>query len=104
MLLWHHGVISFSAIDLLFVRINWRVTNLYKSLRMEIKKHCEYEGAFQRSAWAVYNGNWYNSEGESVRSNIDVRFLEKVDGEWKIAYLSLVNTTSYDDEVDEGED
>ena len=32
------------------------------------------------------------------------RFLEKVDGEWKIVYLSTVNTTSYNEEIGEGEE
>ena len=39
-----------------------------------------------------------------VELNIDVRFLEKINGEWKIVYLSTVNTTSYDEEVEESEE
>ena len=56
--------------------------------------------------WIIYyhhNENWYDREGVLVEHNIDVRFLEKVDGEWKIVYLSTVNTTSYDEDVEEGE-
>ena len=58
---------------------------------------------YPESAWAVYDAYWYNNEGDTVRWNIDVRFLEKVDGEWKIVYLSLVNASSYEEEVEEGE-
>ena len=61
---------------------------------------------YPESAWAVYNENWYDSEGESLGMAIEARFLEKVNGEWKIVYLSLVNTASYNEEVvreEEGE-
>jgi hypothetical protein len=58
---------------------------------------------YPESAWAVYDENWYDREGVLVEYNIDVRFLEKVKGEWKIVYLSTINTTSYDEEVEEGE-
>ena len=51
---------------------------------------------YEKSAWAVYDENVYNSEGEFIRKVINVRFLEKIDNEWKIAYLSDVNTTSYE--------
>ena len=59
---------------------------------------------YPESAWAVYDENWYDRQGALVELNIDVRFLEKVNGEWKIVYLSTVNTTSYEDEVDDDED
>jgi len=51
---------------------------------------------YDKSAWAVYAENVYNSEGEFIRKVINVRFLEKIDNEWKIVYLSDVNTTSYE--------
>jgi hypothetical protein len=59
---------------------------------------------YPESAWAVYDENWYSREGELVEYNIDVRFLEKVKGEWKIVYLSTINTTSYGEEVEEDEE
>jgi len=52
----------------------------------------------------VYDEIVSNSEGELIRKNISVRFLEKVDGEWKIVYLSYVNTTSYEEEAEEPEE
>lgn len=58
---------------------------------------------YKESAWAIYDQVMYNSEGEVTWENIGVRFLEKVDGEWKIVYLSFVNTTSYEEEIEEGE-
>ena len=67
------------------------VTNKFKNTNYKIKVYSE-------SAWAVYDENWYDSEGESLGMNINVRFLEKTDGEWKIVYLSQVTTTSYEEE------
>ena len=59
---------------------------------------------YKESAWAVYNLIVHNSEGEFLFKNIAIRFLEKVDGEWKIVFVSWVNTTSYEEEVEEGEE
>ena len=53
---------------------------------------------YEKSAWAVYDENVYDSEGEFIRKVINVRVLEKIDNEWKIVYLSDVNTTSYETE------
>lgn len=65
------------------------VTDKFKNSDYKIKVYAE-------SAWAVYDENVYNSEGEFIRKVINVRFLEKVEDEWKIVYLSDVNTTSYE--------
>ena len=51
---------------------------------------------YKESAWAVYDEIQHNSEGEFLGKNNSVRILEKVDGEWKIVYLSFVISTSYD--------
>lgn len=51
---------------------------------------------YKESAWAVYDETSHNSEGEFLGKNTSVRILEKVDGEWKIVYLSFVISTSYD--------
>jgi len=60
---------------------------------------------YQESAWAAYEENWYDNQGEYLGMSINVRFLEKVDEKWKIAYISVVGTTSYeDDEENEDED
>ncbi len=59
---------------------------------------------YKESAWAVFDQVEHNSEDEFLRKYIRAMFLEKVDGEWKIAYLSHVITSSYDEEVEEGEE
>ena len=55
---------------------------------------------YENSAWAIHDESWIDPEGNEFMKNVGVRFLEKVNGEWKIVYVSLVNTTSYK-EIDE---
>jgi hypothetical protein len=59
---------------------------------------------YPKSAWAVYDQNLYDSEGNFLNMSIQARFLEKVEGEWKIVYLSSVGVTSYEQEEDEEEE
>ena len=59
---------------------------------------------YGESAWAVFDNDLYNSEGELTNKSIHVEFLEKVDGEWKIVYLSIINISSYEEETEEGEE
>ena len=49
---------------------------------------------YKESAWAIFN----NEEG-----NIGVRFLEKVNGEWKIVFLSAIMASTYEEEIGEVE-
>jgi len=58
---------------------------------------------YTESAWAIYDQIKYDNEGEFINKNLQVRFLEKKDGEWKIVYLSVVFTTSYEENIEEGE-
>lgn len=58
---------------------------------------------YKESAWTINDETVYNSEGEISTKMIGVRFLEKVNGEWKIAYLGVVNTTSYEEDDTEVE-
>ncbi len=64
-------------------------TDKFKNLNYKIK-------VYEKSAWAVYDEMLYSSTGEFIEKVINARFLEKMDGEWKIVYLSHVNTTSYE--------
>ncbi len=65
------------------------VTNYEKKYNYKIK-------VYHGSAWAEYENDAYNSDGELQNKSIHVQFLEKVDGQWKIDYMSIVNTTSFD--------
>ena len=51
---------------------------------------------YDGSAWAVYDENYFNAKGEPTKKVINVRFLEKNNGVWKIVYLSDVDVTSYE--------
>ena len=64
-------------------------TDKFKNSNYKIK-------VYEKSAWVVYDEMLYSSTGEFIEKVINVRFLEKVDREWKIVYLSHVNTTSYE--------
>jgi len=86
--------------------IGWEETNrIYEGIYERNPKPSAYKiqntnfkiKAYKESAWAVYDQIIRNSQGELLRKYICVRFLEKVDGEWKITYLSYVNTSSYDE-------
>ena len=68
-------------------------TNTWKFTNYKIEVYIE-------SAWAVYDAIWHNAEGEFLSDHKCVRFLKKVDGEWKIVYLSWIDTSSYLSGVD----
>ncbi len=61
---------------------------------------------YQGSAWAVFN-TVYKWEVDSVTNEwkaIETRFLEKVNGEWKITYVGNVGTTGYEEKAAEGKE
>ncbi len=59
---------------------------------------------FGNAAWAVCDEKFVNIEtGKDLGNLIEARVLEKVNGEWKMVFLSYVNVTSYEEEVEEGE-
>jgi len=52
------------------------------------------------AAYVICNETWTYTRPDDVieiRSR-QVRFMEKVDGEWKIAFLSFIGTSGYDEE------
>ena len=70
-------------------------TEVKSNFKIKVYKDC---------AWAVFDIEVYNSEGEFTGKSIGVNFLEKVNGEWKIAYLSRVDITSYEEQIVDGEE
>lgn len=46
---------------------------------------------YKDCAWIVFEEEDFTDEGESIGKGIGTNFLEKVDGKWKIAYLSRVH-------------
>ncbi|MCA1747894.1 MAG: nuclear transport factor 2 family protein, partial [Bacteroidales bacterium] len=52
---------------------------------------------FENSAFVLCSEKWtYTMPNDKIEINSrQVRFMEKVDGEWKIAFLSFVGTSVY---------
>ena len=72
-------------------------TNKYEFSNFRIK-------VCKKGAYAIYDETVMDQTGVFLMKFINVRFLEKVDGEWKIAFMSFVNTTTYEDLVDDIQD
>jgi hypothetical protein len=57
-----------------------------------------------QSAFVICNQKWTSTYDEDVIEieSIQVRYLEKVEGEWKISFVSFIGTSGYmDDETEE---
>jgi hypothetical protein len=75
--------------------INLHINVEKSNYRMKICEH---------SAFVVCDQVWTSSYDDDVIEieSIQVRFLEKVDGEWKISFVSFIGTSGYgDDETEE---
>lgn len=48
------------------------------------------------AAWAVYKENWFDKEGSKTGWNMNTRFLEKQNGEWKISYVGVLFADTYE--------
>lgn len=57
---------------------------------------------YEHSAYVICDETWTYTMPENVVEihSRQVRFMEKVDGEWKIAFLSFIGTSGYDEEVE----
>ena len=75
----------------------------YKNIKIE-KTNYRIK-VYNNSAWAAFDANVeFDYKDEHIVSKaIGIRFLEKVNGEWRIVYYSSVYTSSYEEEVEEGE-
>ncbi len=53
---------------------------------------------YQESAWAVFNTvySWDTDSASTKWKVLEIRFLEKSDGEWKITYVSNVGISTYE--------
>lgn len=52
---------------------------------------------YKKSAWVVHDELIYDSENEYQYKQFGVHLLIKRKGEWKIVYLSYVDTSTYDE-------
>jgi len=69
---------------------------------MEVKKNF-YIQVYPDCAWAIFDNEIYDEEGKLADVDIGVNFLEKIDGDWKIVYLSRVGASSYSGDFEEME-
>ncbi|MEN8118142.1 MAG: hypothetical protein ABFS16_14250 [Bacteroidota bacterium] len=70
------------------------ITNKYEKKNFIIR-------VYGKSAWSIHDEIIYDSENEYQYHQIGVHFLEKIKGEWKIVYLSYIDTSSYETEDEE---
>lgn len=63
---------------------------------------------YPTSAFVVCDQKWTSDYGDDVVeiNSIQVRFLEKIEGEWKISFVSFIGTSGYEltEETEELED
>ncbi|MEN8156118.1 MAG: hypothetical protein ABFS10_04155 [Bacteroidota bacterium] len=54
------------------------------------------------SAFVICDQKWISTYGEDVTeiNSIQVRFLENIEGEWKISFVSFIGTSGYDEVED----
>ena len=57
-------------------------------------------------AWLICDNHWsFKSEGEpGVRDNIQITFLEKIEGEWKISFTAFIQKPEPEKEVEKEEE
>ena len=79
---------------------NYMKNNPEPMKNTEVKKNFDIH-VYQESAWAVFDNDIYDDEGKLVDIDIGVNFLEKIEGEWKIVYLSRVGVSSYSGDFEE---
>ncbi len=68
------------------------ITNNYEKINYNIK-------IYKNSAWVIHDELIYDSENEFQDKQIGVHLLVKRKGEWKIVYLSYVDTSSAEGET-----
>ena len=71
---------------------NWPDNNSDLLENKEVKKNYKIK-VYEDCAWVVFDQG-SKSKGKFIRKNIGVNFLEKVNGEWKIVYLSRVESST----------
>jgi hypothetical protein len=72
------------------------ITTKYEKTDFTIK-------VYRKSAYAFHDEVIYDSEYEYQHHQIGVHFLEKVKGEWKIVFLSYIDSSSYEEETGDEE-
>lgn len=76
--------------------------DLRTDLHIKVEKSNYRMKVYPDAAFVVCDQKWVsNYDGDSTEINsIQVRFLEKIDGEWKISFVSFIGTSGYDEQED----
>lgn len=87
-----------------YIKASLEGEEVHENRNVDVEKSNYRIRVYPQSAWVVCDEKWiYRFETDTVEINsIQVRFMEKIDGEWKIAFISMVGTSGYD-ELDEEE-
>lgn len=73
--------------------------DLNPDLHITVKKSNYRMKIYPNSAFVVCDQKWissYENDTTTIKS-IQVRFLEKIEGEWKISFVSWIGTSGYSD-------
>ncbi|MEN8201800.1 MAG: hypothetical protein ABFS28_04330 [Bacteroidota bacterium] len=79
--------------------------DLNPDLHISVEKTNYRMKIYSSSAFVVCEQKWSSQFGEDVTeiNSIQVRFLEKIEGEWKISFVSWIGTSGYN-EMEETEE
>jgi hypothetical protein len=71
--------------------------DLGPDLHINVKKYNYRMKIYPNSAFVVCNQTWTSSYEDDTTNieSIQVRFLEKIEGEWKISFVSFIGTSGY---------
>ncbi len=82
--------------------------DLGPDLHISVEKSNYRMKLYPNSAFVVCDQKWSSDYGDDVTEikSIQVRFLEKIEGEWKISFVSFIGTSGYQEmeETEELED
>jgi hypothetical protein len=73
--------------------------DLNPDLHISVEKSNYRMKIYPGSAFVVCDQKWTSEYGDDVTeiNSIQVRFLEKIEGEWKISFVSWIGTSGYND-------
>lgn len=75
--------------------------NTPESTHIAVEKNNYRIKVYEQAAYVICSEKWtYTTPDDVIEiESRQVRFMEKVDGEWKIAFLSFIGTSGYEEEV-----
>ncbi len=79
--------------------------DLGPDLHIKVEKSNYRMKVYPNAAFVVCDQKWTSDYGEDITeiNSIQVRFLEKIEGEWKISFVSFIGTSGYE-ELEETEE